>query len=106
MESSIYATPVITDLFNDGRKDVVVPGFRRSIHVVDGHTGGMDTTFEASHRSTLHTTPLMFDIDFDGVLDIVVATYDGDVQFFRDTVSLQTTLGFQFSFSLIGLLLT
>ena len=27
----------------------------------------------------------MYDIDFDGVLDLVVATYDGDIQFFKDT---------------------
>lgn len=25
--SSVYATPVITDLYSDGRKDIIVPGF-------------------------------------------------------------------------------
>lgn len=85
--SSIYATPLVTDLFSDGRKDIIIPGFHRSLHILDGRTGGEDTTFESMHRSTLHTTPLLYDIDFDGVKDIVVATYDGYIQFFKDTVS-------------------
>ena len=28
----------------------------------------------------------MYDIDFDGILDILVATYDGEILFFKDTV--------------------
>ena len=85
VSSSIYATPVITDLYNDGRKDIIIPGFRRRLHILEGRTGAEDTIFEAQHRSTLHASPLLYDIDFDGVLDIVVATYDGDIQFFKDT---------------------
>lgn len=27
ISSSVYATPIITDLYSDGRKDIVVPGF-------------------------------------------------------------------------------
>lgn len=86
LASSVYATPLITDLYSDGRKDVIVPGFRRRLHVLEGRAGAEDTAFEAQHRSTLHVSPLLYDIDFDGVPDIVVATYDGDVQFFKDTV--------------------
>ncbi len=44
--------------------------------------------FEASHASTAHTSPLMYDIDFDGVPDIVLATYNGEILFFKDTVRL------------------
>ena len=86
--SSVYATPLITDLFSDGRKDIIVPGFHRSMHVLEGRTGGEDSAFEATHRSTVHTSPLLYDIDFDGVQDIVVVTYDGDIHFYKDTVSL------------------
>lgn len=85
VSSSIYATPLITDLYNDGRKDIIIPGFRRRLHILEGRTGAEDTIFEAQHRSTLHASPLLYDIDFDGVLDILVATYDGDIQFFKDT---------------------
>lgn len=83
--SSILATPLITDLYSDNRKDIIIPGFRRRVHVLDGRTGGEDTNFEAEHHSTLHASPVLYDIDFDGVLDLVVATYQGDIQFFKDT---------------------
>lgn len=45
--------------------------------------------FEAFHTSTAHTSPLLYDIDLDGVPDIVLATYDGDILFFKDTVRLR-----------------
>jgi hypothetical protein len=32
VSSSVYATPLITDLYSDGRRDVVVPGF---VHYMD-----------------------------------------------------------------------
>jgi hypothetical protein len=32
--SSVYATPVITDLYSDGRKDIVVPGFVHYMEVL------------------------------------------------------------------------
>eukprot|EP00887_Chlorella_sp_A99_P003269 scaffold9.g3269.t1 len=73
MSSSIYATPLITDLYSDGRKDIVVPAFSHRIE------------FEGVHKSTAHTSPLIHDVDSDGILDIVLATYDGEVLFFRDT---------------------
>lgn len=31
--SAVYATPLITDLFSDGRKDVVVPSFLHNLEV-------------------------------------------------------------------------
>jgi len=40
----------------------------------------------AYHRSHSHASPLLYDIDYDGVRDVVVATYDGEILFFKDTV--------------------
>ncbi len=34
--SAVYATPLITDLFSDGRKDVVVPSFLHNLEVGAG----------------------------------------------------------------------
>ena len=31
--SAVYATPLITDLFSDGRKDIVVPAFLHNLEV-------------------------------------------------------------------------
>ena len=36
----------------------------------------------------VHTSPLLADFDSDGVLDILVATYDGEILAIRDTVGL------------------
>jgi hypothetical protein len=140
--SAIYATPLITDLFSDGRKDVVVPSFlhqlevgraegthapscqanlRRLAHrkaaaalhrqtgwpaprigfpwvrtccallpvppqVFEGRDGAKVPDFEAFHHSTTHTSPLLYDVDLDGVPDILLATYDGEILFFKDNV--------------------
>ena len=52
----------------------------------EGRDGAKVPGFEAFHLSTAHTSPLLYDIDLDGVPDILLATYDGDILFFKDTV--------------------
>ncbi len=52
----------------------------------EGRDGAKVPGFEAFHASTSHTSPLLYDIDLDGVADIVLATYDGEILFFKDTV--------------------
>lgn len=36
--SSIYATPIITDLYSDAHKDIIVPGFVNQLEVSLFHT--------------------------------------------------------------------
>ncbi len=45
-----------------------------------------DDQWPAFHKSMVHTSPLLADLDADGVLDILVATYDGEIQAVKDTV--------------------
>lgn len=57
--SAIYATPLITDLFSDGRKDVVVPSFLHQLEVclcVYACKGSEHAQFHAalSHSHQLH----------------------------------------------------
>ena len=56
--------------------------------VLDGSDGAKasDDSWPAFHKSTVHASPIMYDIDFDGVLDILVATYDGEILAIKDTV--------------------
>jgi hypothetical protein len=84
--SAVYATPLITDLYSDARKDIIIPGFSNNVLVIEGQDGAKAVGFEGYHGSTLHASPLMHDMDFDGVLDIVVATYDGKIRFIKDNV--------------------
>ncbi|DBA92804.1 TPA: hypothetical protein ACH3X1_002991 [Trebouxia sp. C0004] len=82
---SIYATPTITDLYSDAHKDIIVPAFVNQLEVLDAADGARATDWEGQHQSALHTSALLFDIDFDGIQDILIATYDGDVLAFKDT---------------------
>ncbi|WIA09420.1 hypothetical protein OEZ85_008825 [Tetradesmus obliquus] len=84
VSSSVYATPLITDLYADGRKDIIVPGFVHYTEVLEGPDGAKALGWPAFHKSTVHASPLLYDIDSDGIRDILVATYDGDVVFFKD----------------------
>ena len=83
--SSVYATPLITDLFSDGRKDIVVPSFVHYLEVLEGSSGAQAVGWPAFHKSLIHSSPLLFDFDFDGIRDILITTYDGEVIFFKDT---------------------
>ncbi|GFR46133.1 hypothetical protein Agub_g7648 [Astrephomene gubernaculifera] len=83
--SSVYATPLITDLHADGRRDIVVPSFVHYLEVFEGPNGGQAVGWPAFHASSVHASPLLYDIDFDGVRDILLATYDGQIMFFKDT---------------------
>lgn len=60
--------------------------------VVDGSNGAKarGDSWPAFHRSTVHTSPLTYDFDFDNVQDILLATFDGEILFFKDTVSQQS----------------
>ncbi|XP_077216185.1 protein DEFECTIVE IN EXINE FORMATION 1-like isoform X2 [Tasmannia lanceolata] len=44
----------------------------------------------AFHQSTIHSSPLLFDIDKDGVREVALATYNGEVLFFRISGYLMT----------------
>lgn len=63
-----------------------LPPARRARQVFEGRDGAKAPDFEAFHASTAHTSPLLYDIDLDGVPDILLATYNGEILFFKDTV--------------------
>ncbi|GBF89817.1 hypothetical protein Rsub_02521 [Raphidocelis subcapitata] len=85
VSSSVYATPLVTDLFSDGRRDVVVPGFVHHMDALQGTDGAQSLGWPAFHASTVHASPLLFDWDLDGTPDVLLATYDGEVMAFKDT---------------------
>ncbi|KAF8402711.1 hypothetical protein HHK36_010799 [Tetracentron sinense] len=83
VSSSIYATPLIADINSDGKLDIVVPSFVHYLEVLEGSDGDKMPGWPAFHQSTVHSSPLMYDIDKDGVREIALATYNGEVLFFR-----------------------
>ncbi|XP_068317459.1 protein DEFECTIVE IN EXINE FORMATION 1-like [Pyrus communis] len=83
VSSSIYATPLIADINSDGKLEIVVPSFVHYLEVLEGADGDKHPGWPAFHQSTVHASPLLYDIDKDGVREITLATYNGEVLFFR-----------------------
>lgn len=83
VSSSIYATPLIADINSDGKLEIVVPSFVHYLEVLDGSDGDKTPGWPAFHQSTVHASPLLYDIDKDGSREIALATYNGEVLFFR-----------------------
>ncbi|KAF7825573.1 protein DEFECTIVE IN EXINE FORMATION 1 [Senna tora] len=83
VSSSIYATPLIADINSDGKLDIVVPSFVHYLEVLEGSDGDKMPGWPAFHQSTVHASPLLYDIDKDGVREIALATFNGEVLFFR-----------------------
>lgn len=82
IESSIYASPVIRDLHNDGQKEVVVAGARYYLHGLDGASGQSLNGWPAYHAGFCITSPVLHDIDGEGEDVIMVPTYEGKVLFY------------------------
>lgn len=61
--------------------------------MLEAPDGAQAVGWPAFHKSTTHSSPLLYDIDFDGVRDILMATYDGEVLFFKDTVRVRGVVG-------------
>ncbi len=54
--------------------------------MLEAADGAQAAGWPAFHKSKVHASPLLYDVDSDGVQDILVATYDGQILAFRDTV--------------------
>ena len=54
--------------------------------VLEAQDGATAVGWPAFHKSTVHSSPFLYDIDRDGVEDIGLATFDGKILFFKDTV--------------------
>lgn len=65
----------------------IYTGFLHYTEVLEGPDGAKALGWPGFHRSHVHTSPLLYDIDADGIRDVLVTTFDGEVVFFKDNVS-------------------
>eukprot|EP00298_Acanthocystis_sp_HF-20_P002965 c13345_g1_i2.p1 GENE.c13345_g1_i2~~c13345_g1_i2.p1 ORF type:complete len:744 (+),score=304.65 c13345_g1_i2:35-2233(+) len=83
LESSIYATPVISDLDGDGHKEIIVSTYAQFIDVVDAKNGHSKRGWPFSMEgANFHSSPDVVDVDGDGSLEIVIVSFDGEVLVF------------------------
>ena len=81
--SSVYATPRIVDLANDGQKEILVPTFSQFFEALDGSTGEDVPGFPFMHpRMKTYASPLPVDLNGDGQVDWLVALYTGELVIF------------------------
>ncbi|KAL0491966.1 outer membrane protein assembly factor BamB [Acrasis kona] len=90
--SSIYQTPIVEDLRNDDHKQIIVPTFVRYLEVLRGDNGVQhsdQSSFPFIHPNLVsHSSATTFDIDSNGVDEIVMYTADAEVLFFSTSGSL------------------
>ncbi|KPI90356.1 putative FG-GAP repeat protein putative intergrin alpha chain protein [Leptomonas seymouri] len=81
--SSVYATPRIVDLANDGHKEILIPTFSQFLEALDGPTGRDIPGFPFMHPNMkTYASPLPVDLNGDGQVDWLVALYTGEVVIF------------------------
>lgn len=83
--SSVYATPLITDLFSDGKRDIIVPTVTHYLEGLEGVTGHDVGQFPFVHPK-LHSqaSPVAVDINADGISEYLIATVDGHLVFINE----------------------
>jgi hypothetical protein len=52
-------------------------------YITSGLCWNATTGWPAYHQSTVHSSALMYDIDKDGIREVALATFNGEVIFFR-----------------------
>jgi outer membrane protein assembly factor BamB len=67
--------PVIADLNGDGQPEVIHGEFTGWVRSIDALTGVTNWDLQVQANSWIQTAPTILDIDKDGVLDFVVATW-------------------------------
>jgi hypothetical protein len=83
--SAAFAAPLITDLYSDGHKDIIIPTFTHYIEALDGATGNDVHGWPFAHPKMRTQVPVkLFDLERDGTPEIMVSTYNGEFVFFRE----------------------
>jgi hypothetical protein len=73
----------------DGRNDVQrlrnTHNYRSVRRWLQGDNGAEVAGFPAFHEDKVHASPLLYDIDHDGIQDILLSTYNGEILFYQDS---------------------
>ncbi|KAK0053028.1 protein DEFECTIVE IN EXINE FORMATION 1 [Biomphalaria pfeifferi] len=79
------ASPLVTDIDGDGGLDIIAAPFGETLAVIEGETGKYlhDTSWPQHNLDkSVHSSALQFDIDGDGILDLLFVTSQGEGLFY------------------------
>jgi outer membrane protein assembly factor BamB len=79
LDSGVYATPIIRDLFHSGKRNIVLGTFKRDLHVLDSDGHAMPEWPFQVDDVYFHASPLTFDYNFDGYSDIIWVSVNGEI---------------------------
>eukprot|EP00758_Cryptobia_borreli_P004612 Tbor_TRINITY_DN4486_c0_g1::TRINITY_DN4486_c0_g1_i2::g.7929::m.7929 len=80
--SSILSTPLIVDLFSDGKKDVMVTTATHYVEALDGLTGHDVGRFPFMHpKIKSQSSPLAVDLFGNGMTQYMISNYNGELVF-------------------------
>ncbi|CAH1792446.1 unnamed protein product [Owenia fusiformis] len=80
------SSPLVADANADGQLDIISAAFTGEVTVIDGEDGlVLENSKWPVHLqdTSVHASPLQYDINFDGMLDIMITTSDGQFLFYR-----------------------
>ncbi|HEC76209.1 MAG TPA: DUF11 domain-containing protein, partial [Thermoplasmatales archaeon] len=75
--SFIWSSPAISDIDNDGDKEVVIGSDDRNVYALNGVNGAEEWHFTTN--GLVHSSPAISDIDNDGDKEVVIGSDDGNV---------------------------
>lgn len=84
--SPFASAPLIGDVNGDGSLDIVATPFSESMSVIDAQSGKVlsDSKWPALNLdSSIYASPLQFDVDADGMLDLMFTMSSGELLFYR-----------------------
>ncbi|XP_033735102.1 protein DEFECTIVE IN EXINE FORMATION 1-like [Pecten maximus] len=84
--SPFASAPLIADVNGDGSLDIVATPFSESMSVIDAQTGKVlsDSKWPALNLdSSIYASPLQFDADADGMLDLLFTKSSGELLFYK-----------------------
>lgn len=84
LSSEIVQTPQIFDFKSDGKKEIILPTASQYLEVLKGESSKPLSGFPYTYSELAsNSSSLLYDIDGDGRMEIVVFSRNGEIVFFK-----------------------
>lgn len=87
-----YSSPVLADLDEDGKPDIIVASCNGGIFAIKGSQGELLWRYDTGEELRIISSPALADLDKDGIADVIVGNEDGSIYVLRGKVSLSQSV--------------